>query len=124
MGDKISSYRNGNGDFGYHFHCEGCGSAHGVITKKVNNASVWKFNGSLTAPTFTPSILVRYPHSSPEKVKQSYIFKEKHGRFPTLEEAPHDRLDICHSFVKDGKIQYLNDCTHHLAGKTVELVDF
>ena len=31
---------------------------------------------------------------------------------------------ICHSFVKDGKIQYLNDCTHELAGKTVEIPDF
>jgi hypothetical protein len=30
---------------------------------------------------------------------------------------------MCHSFIKDGVIQYLNDCWHHLAGKTVELTD-
>ncbi len=30
----------------------------------------------------------------------------------------------CHSFVKDGKIQFLSDCTHELAGKTVALQDF
>jgi hypothetical protein len=28
---------------------------------------------------------------------------------------------ICHSFIKDGSIQYLNDCTHHLRGKTIDL---
>ena len=29
----------------------------------------------------------------------------------------------CHSFVTDGKIQYLNDCTHEYAGQTIELED-
>ena len=28
---------------------------------------------------------------------------------------------ICHSFIRDGFIEYLSDCTHSLAGKTVEL---
>lgn len=27
----------------------------------------------------------------------------------------------CHSFVKDGKIQFLSDCEHALAGQTVDL---
>ena len=31
---------------------------------------------------------------------------------------------ICHSFITDGKIQYLNDCTHKLAGQTIELPEF
>jgi hypothetical protein len=31
---------------------------------------------------------------------------------------------ICHSFVTDGRIQFLNDCTHSLAGQTVDLPDF
>jgi len=30
---------------------------------------------------------------------------------------------ICHSFITDGKIQFLSDCTHHLAGQTVDLND-
>jgi hypothetical protein len=28
---------------------------------------------------------------------------------------------VCHSFVVDGRIQFLGDCTHHLAGQTVDL---
>lgn len=27
----------------------------------------------------------------------------------------------CHSFITDGKIQYLSDCFHELAGQTVDL---
>jgi hypothetical protein len=27
---------------------------------------------------------------------------------------------VCHVFVKAGEIQYLSDCTHELAGKTVQ----
>lgn len=29
-----------------------------------------------------------------------------------------------HLFIRDGKIQYLSDCTHPLAGQTVEMVEF
>lgn len=28
---------------------------------------------------------------------------------------------MCHSFIRNGKIEYLNDCFHHLAGHTIEL---
>ena len=31
---------------------------------------------------------------------------------------------ICHSFITDGSIEFLPDCTHELAGKTVPLEDF
>jgi hypothetical protein len=30
----------------------------------------------------------------------------------------------CHSLVTDGNIQFLDDCTHELKGKTVPLEDF
>lgn len=30
----------------------------------------------------------------------------------------------CHLFITDGKIQYLSDCTHELAGTTVELTEW
>lgn len=29
----------------------------------------------------------------------------------------------CHSFVRDGKIEFLGDCTHEMAGTTIELPD-
>lgn len=31
------------------------------------------------------------------------------------------RPQVCHSYVTNGRIQYLGDCTHELAGQTVDL---
>jgi hypothetical protein len=30
----------------------------------------------------------------------------------------------CHSFIRNGKIEYLGDCTHKLAGQTVTLPEY
>ena len=57
--------------------------------------SRWTFNGDFEKPTFSPSMLVN--QHMPEK--------------------------RCHSFVRDGKIQYLSDCFHKYAGQTLELED-
>lgn len=57
----------------------------------------WKFNGDMDRPTFTPSMLV-------------YEIKDYQPR--------------CHSFVTDGMIQFLNDCTHDLKGQTVPLEEY
>ena len=32
-----------------------------------------------------------------------------------------NKENICHIFVRGGKIQYLTDCTHELAGKTIDM---
>lgn len=32
--------------------------------------------------------------------------------------------NVCHSFVRAGKIEFLGDCTHALAGQTVALPDW
>lgn len=74
------------------FYCPGCEQYHAVNIKDDNRPK-WKFNGSYTDPTFSPSILVTRPGQK---------FR-------------------CHSFVEKGKIRYLDDCTHKLAGKTIEI---
>ena len=53
----------------------------------------WTFNGNFEKPTFAPSMLVN--QRRPEA--------------------------ICHSFVTDGKIQFLSDCFHEFAGQTLDL---
>lgn len=30
---------------------------------------------------------------------------------------------VCHSFVRNGRVEFLGDCTHELAGQTVDLPD-
>ena len=69
---------------------------------------VWEWNGDLNNPTVSPSIRISYP-ANPN----------------ALEEFKEWRLErCCHMFVKDGKIQFLNDCTHLLAGLTVDIPDW
>jgi len=72
------------------FHCPGCGYGHAVRIK--GSEPVWQWNGDLNKPTFSPSLLV------------NGTWAEKR----------------CHSFIRDGKIQFLGDCFHHLKGQTVE----
>jgi hypothetical protein len=89
------------------FHCPGCDEAHGVRVCG-SQPPIWGWNGSMDRPTFTPSIRVTYPANP----KASEEFKEwRTERF-------------CHSFVRDGRIQFLSDCTHKLAGQTVEIPDW
>lgn len=93
----------------YFFDCPGCGMFHSITVKwgtaviearKKENPKAqfpaWEFNGSLEKPTFKPSLLCRW------RMKR-------------------DENGVCHSFITDGQIQFLPDCTHHLAGKTVSL---
>jgi len=56
----------------------------------------WSWNGSLDKPTFLPSLLCNkdYPASR------------------------------CHCFVTEGRIQFLADCHHKLAGQNVDLPDW
>jgi len=39
-----------------------------------------------------------------------------------------EKVDVpdmcCHSFITDGQIKFLGDCTHELAGQTVALKPF
>lgn len=94
------------------FDCPGCNMLHVMPTSnwkpedqehaemdprwRVNRAQ-WEFNGDLERPTFSPSLLVTY------------------------EWGPERKKCVCHSYVREGRIQFLHDCTHELAGKTVDL---
>ena len=80
---------------GFSFYCPGCKCAH-TLPVAGGYTERWGFNGDTVKPTFTPSVLV---------------FHEKDGQ----------RVTECHSFVTDGRIQFLNDSAHELAGQTVDL---
>ncbi len=79
------------------FFCDGCNLPHS-LNVGPGQGPRWGYNGNPEAPTFTPSVLSRY------RMKDAEV--------------------VCHSFVTDGRIQYLSDCTHHLAGQTVDLPDW
>lgn len=104
--------------YGIRFNCPGCaagkpGDFPGAVVLPVywtpkgyerapmlKDTKCWGFNGDLERPTFTPSIL------------SSASYGEERTPFQ------------CHSFVRDGRIEFLSDCTHALAGQTVDLPEF
>ena len=96
------------------FHCPGCGEWHRVTVGEGPRPR-WGWNGSGDAPTFTPSILVKSGH-----------FVQPNGKHCDKSGDPDWPCDCicCHSFVTDGRIQFLSDCTHALAGQTVDLPDW
>jgi hypothetical protein len=91
---------------GYMYWCQGCECHHSVRTEGQSRP-LWGFNDNLDAPTFTPSVLVRT------------------GRAvnPAFQPEPGDPPEICHTFITDGMVQFLSDCTHALAGQTLPLPD-
>ena len=80
------------------FYCPGCGHYHSYIIESQKRPC-WQWNGSMDKPTFTPSLL---------------------NHIPARDSMPEHR---CHLFVTDGQIRYCGDCTHELAGQTVEMQD-
>lgn len=97
------------------FWCPGCDEAHRI------SLSGWTWNESLDAPSFHPSIKVTSGHYAPG-------WQGGHCWCTYNAEHPDDpsgfNCGCCHSFVTDGKIQFLGDCTHALAGQTVDLEDW
>ncbi|MFN4360536.1 MAG: DUF6527 family protein [Hylemonella sp.] len=89
------------------FWCPGCNEAHGVSVARPAGqpGPVWGYNENPNKPTFTPSVLVRTGRAVD----------------PAFVPEPGDPPEVCHSFVTNGRIQFLNDCTHGLAGQTVDL---
>lgn len=93
--------------YGWRFFCPGCQENHVVGTG-------WGFNGNHNRPTFTPSIKVTGTRLTVSGKEAMALIAQGVKKLPHVD-------TVCHSFVIDGKIQFLGDCTHELAGQTVEL---
>lgn len=78
------------------FDCPGCGLMHAVNVDRPDRPR-WTWNGDMVRPTFSPSLLVRWTYGDKREPR------------------------VCHSFVRDGRIEFLGDCTHEHAGKTLPL---
>ncbi len=100
MGIKIAIGRKyvypGHGEQQHHtFNCPGCETTHSFHVPR------WTFTGTVECPTYVPSLVTWYndPRTGEEKCR-------------------------CHSFVREGRIEFLGDCYHALKGKTVEIPDW
>jgi hypothetical protein len=94
------------------FWCPGCKQMHVV-------SSGWTFSGDYDRPTFSPSVLVtgRDFTSAGRAAYEAWCAAGHSPPGPQFESAD----TRCHSFVRDGRIEFLSDCTHALAGQTMPL---
>lgn len=97
-------------DHGFAFFCPGCEDVHHVTTDPFG----WTWNGDCEKPTIQPSVKVTYRHP------KGYT---NENPAPVGYDGPYVE-DVCHSFVTDGRIRFLTDSTHALAGQTVNLPEW
>lgn len=119
---KVKEHENEVGR--YLFKCPGCGDWHSIPTNKEDllfSPHKWSFNGDENNPTFSPSLLVRSGHFAPQYVGDSCWCTYNKDLVSKGEKPCDESCYICHSFIRNGKIEFLSDCTHKLAGQTVEL---
>ena len=96
------------------FFCPGCQRRHVVrIGGNPRARPIWSFNGNPESPTITPSVVSRSGHYMPNHVEGDPCWCDGDSGFA---------CEQCHLFVSDGKIRFLPDCSHELAGETVPMV--
>lgn len=90
---KFRTATDENGRKHWYFWCYGCDCYHGFHDS-------WTFtNDHPEFPTVIPSMLTKW---------HDYLA---------------DKDYVCHLFIEDGKIRYLDDCSHEYKGKLVSLRD-
>lgn len=100
------------------FFCPGCESTHQINSHSTG--PVWTYNDNPAAPTFHPSVLYTSGHHVPgQEGKLCWCTYEARIGKP----AP-CKCSVCHSWVRDGQIEFLRDSTHELAGQTVPIPEW
>ena len=79
--------------------CPGCGVEHRFRVDAERYPDAWTFNGDFERPSFHPS-----------------MGSNLRGQYP--------ELPRCHSFLENGRWRFLEDSSHKLAGRIVEMVPF
>lgn len=93
--------------------CPGCDRQHAWYVVDDQGVSAhgpghtWTWDGNIDRPTIGPSLLVHPDPPLPSGEKHVDGYKPQ---------------PLCHSYVRDGRWEFLSDSTHHLAGQTVDLV--
>ena len=64
-----------------------------ILKGSRKRTNCWSWNGNINSPTLKPSVLTK------------------------------GRKFRCHSFINDGKVRFLSDCSHEYAGKVRDLLN-
>jgi hypothetical protein len=116
-GDKILEYIPCQASEATHvmLHCPGpfwCRIIPVILKGTRAGTGCWTWNGDIEKPTLRPSLKTCGPKATDEQMNRIRAGENLH--IPDT---------VCHSWIKDGKIQFLPDCTHDLAGQTLDLLE-
>ncbi|MFI4854930.1 MAG: DUF6527 family protein [Phycisphaerales bacterium JB065] len=89
--EHLRQSRDGHGREWVSFHCPGCKRSHAICVESKSGVKGPVWSLE-PGPTISPSVKVSDGDGT-----------------------------MCHLFVRGGKIKFLSDCRHELAGKTVPL---
>lgn len=87
------------------YKCPGCGWHSLPVKIGVKTERFWEWNGDVDKPTISPSVKHFYPGS---------VYKA-HPNMPAF---------CCHYHIKNGNIEFCNDCTHEHNSKTLPMQQF
>lgn len=112
------------GDGMYRHFCPGCNDFHYFNTIKdpeLNNPT-WTWNGEAINVTIFPSMLIYTDRPRWLGTSQFDEILERKRKDPSFE-IPYERHVLCHYWLTNGKLIYLNDSAHSFKGQTVDLPD-
>ena len=108
------------------FLCPGCNRFHAITVDTdeaaTQNVPKWHWNGDGDKPTFKPSVSVRGVRDNLTDLEWEELMERTAGEREAML-ADKATSFVCHSYVRDGMIEFLHDSTHALAGQTVPLLD-
>jgi hypothetical protein len=84
-----------------------------ILKGKREGTGCWTWNGSTDAPTLRPSVLTNGTYR---------LTDEEHATLMAGDKVEPRRFR-CHSWINDGVVQFLDDCSHELANTSVPLLD-
>lgn len=108
------------------YWCQGCEQMHQVAVGEGPGPR-WGWNGDVEKPTFTPSVLVWW--TEPANIGNPEALRRDVSEAQARRDAGEQNVKVpqvdkrCHTFITDGRVQFLGDCTHQYAGQTLDLPD-
>lgn len=105
---------------GFIWWCPGCKQSHGINVGQSSGPN-WSWNNDPEKPSFSPSVLVRGTRQ--DLTDEEEVQFDKDAETLTREQLlEHPVYSFrCHSFVENGHMRFLSDCTHELANQTVPI---
>lgn len=99
------------------YWCQGCEEAHSI---RYGAEETWQWDGNRENPTFSPSVLIRSGHYCTTHKPGGPCWCTYRDR---LGKPAHFKCQQCHTFIRNGMVEFLPDCSHQYAGQTLPLPD-